>query len=553
MLDLPFSNALDEADAWGETGRAAVLALGTFLSEDATTISAALLARSARLLWSTAFWGCFSGIWISDTALYTIARLLGRRLLEHHRVGKWVKRESIQRSEAWFASKGLALLVGCRFMPGTRLPTYLAAGFLKLHLGHFLIVTGVMAALWTGTILGIAHRFGDQILGWTDRWRFGSLGVVGLVVVALLLFRGLVGLRQPLVRAKLHGRLGRWTRWEFWPAWLFYWPVAVCYLFLALRHRSLLAPTAANPLIFSGGFVGESKMATLQDLMAGSPEFTARAWLLPVGSVAARSELLTVLRERHGIGFPFILKPDVGQRGMGVKLIRTNEEAWEHLGKAAGALVVQEYARGPLEAGVFYYRHPGTAGGRIFAITRKVFPEIVGDGASTIEELIWLDRRARFMAGKYLQRLDRRRREVLPAGERLRLVEAGNHAQGCIFEDGIDLRTTALERRIDQISKSVPEFYFGRFDLRYESEADLKAGLRFKIVELNGAASEATSIYDARNSLASAYGTLFRQWDLVFAIGVANQRRGTVTTAPGVLFRKWREARRAAVVLPVAD
>jgi hypothetical protein len=101
----------------------------------------------------------------------------------------------------------------------------------------------------------------------------------------------------------------------------------------------------------------------------------------------------------------------------------------------------------------------------------------------------------------------------------LKLVESGNHAQGCIFRDGAHLWSGGLERKIDEISRRLPEFYFGRCDIRYENEDDLRAGKNFKIVELNGASSEATNIYDARNSVRSAYRTLFRQWRFVFEIG----------------------------------
>ena len=67
----------------------------------------------------------------------------------------------------------------------------------------------------------------------------------------------------------------RWRAWEFWPAWLFYIPVGANYLRLALKYRGFTLPTASNPGIFSGGFVGESKIATLRDLHTTSPEFTA--------------------------------------------------------------------------------------------------------------------------------------------------------------------------------------------------------------------------------------------------------------------------------------
>jgi hypothetical protein len=356
---------------------------------------------------------------------------------------------------------------------------------------------------------------------------------------------------KAMVRAAI--RLQRFKYWEFWPAWMFYPPVAVYCLWLSIKHRGLTLPTAANPGIFSGGLVGESKMATLKNLMESSPEFTAEAELLQGTSSQERLESLLEICRRCGIEYPFILKPDVGQRGAGVKLVRSEVQVRDYLDRTTAPLIVQRYAPGPHEAGVFYYRFPYEFAGHIFAITEKVFPKIVGDGQSTIAELIWKDRRARFLVDKYLQRLHERREEVLAAGETLKLVEAGNHAQGCIFRDGMHLSSPALIETIDSISRKLPGFYIGRYDIRYASEADLRAGRDFQIVELNGAASEATSIYDSRNSLFNAYRTLFHQWDLVFSIGAANRRNGIGTTGISLLWRHWRDYANWAASYPSAD
>ena len=157
------------------------------------------------------------------------------------------------------------------------------------------------------------------------------------------------------------------------------------------------------------------------------------------------------------------------------------------------------------------------------------------------------------IARTYLRRFAHRRSEILSVGEVLKLVETGNHAQGCIFRDGGHLRTDALERVIENISRKVPGFYIGRYDIRYENEEDFKQGRNFQIVELNGASSEATSIYDARNSLISAYRTLFRQWKLVFAIGAANRARGCRPSPLRTLWREWRRYSAAAVSYPCAS
>jgi hypothetical protein len=299
-------------------------------------------------------------------------------------------------------------------------------------------------------------------------------------------------------------------------------------------------PTTANPGIFSGGMVGESKIATLDELQGTSSEFVAAARL-----VTTEADLPS--------SYPFILKPDVGQRGAGVKLIRTHGDGLRYLNTYPAPLICQEFAEGPNEVGIFYYRFPGEGRGRIFAITEKVFPQIVGDGESTIEELIWADRRARCMAKIYLARLKSRRGEIPESGERVKLVEAGNHAQGCIFRDGMHLWSDALEARIDEISRRLNGFFIGRYDIRFAKEDDLRGGRNFQIIELNGAASEATSIYDGRNSLWSAYRTLFEQWNLVFAIGAENQRLGSEPTPAGELWRVWRKTSSMIATYPAAD
>jgi hypothetical protein len=324
-------------------------------------------------------------------------------------------------------------------------------------------------------------------------------------------------------------------------------------LWLAVKYRGLGLPTAANPGIFSGGVIGESKAAILKELFLTSPAFTSEAVLLSGDTFEARQRALDEIRLRLKLDFPFILKPDVGQRGVGVKLIRSPRHAEDYLRYTSAPLIAQRYVPGPHEAGVFYYRFPHEPRGHIFAITEKIFPVIVGDGRSTISELIRQDSRARFMARKYLGRFASRQDQVMAAGEKLKLVEAGNHAQGCIFRDGMRLSTPALAARLDEISQKLSGFYIGRYDIRFASEDDLRAGKNFQIIELNGAASEATSIYDTRNSLIDAYRTLFRQWELVFAIGAANRKRGCTPTKLSVVWHQWRAYCRLAATYPPAD
>lgn len=531
--------------------QAAAFFLATFILEDVATIGAGLLLAVGAVTWPTAFWPCFLGVWMGDAGLYALARCGGRNWFERSSLSRF--RGRVLQSEHWFAQRGTPILVFSRVLPGARLPTYLAAGFLRVPLGRFLLVTGLASLGWTVAVLVLSRLAGAKVLEWFGLLKHGVWGILAILVTvwcALHFGRFLFSADR---RRQLAAKLGRWRHWEFWPAWMFYPPVAIYCLWLSIKHRGLTLPTAANPGIFSGGLVGESKMATLGDLMAGSPEFVAEAELVSGSTAGERLESLRDLCRRRRVAYPFILKPDVGQRGAGVKLVRTEEQARTYLEQTDAPLLWQRYAPGPHEIGVFYYRFPHESRGHIFAITEKLFPVLIGDGRSTIRELIWRGPRSRYLAEKYLGRFAGREDEVLAEDETLKLVEAGNHAQGCIFRDGRHLVTAALADRIDEISRKLRGFYIGRYDIRYSSEQDLRAGMNFQIIELNGAASEATSIYDARNSLVDAYRTLFRQWNLVYAIGAANRRRGCAPTKLSLVWRTWREYTRRVATYPAAD
>lgn len=543
----PIQNVAEWLPWWQGAG----FLLATFVLEDAATVGAGLLLAAGQVSWPVAFVSCFLGVWLGDAGLYTLARFGGRPWFERSSFKRYAAR--VARSEAWFADRGALVLIFSRCLPGARLPTYLAAGFLRWSAPRFLAVTGAAAFLWTLLVLRLVQTLGDRVQHGLAVWRHGGwvlLGALALLVVGWRWAR-----RRPadFDWRRMVAGLERWRHWEFWPGWLFYPPVVVNYLRLAVKYRGLGLPVAANPGIFSGGLVGESKYAMLAQLARTSPEFTAAAAFIADESLSRRIDSLAAHRRRLGLQYPVVLKPDMGQRGAGVKLIRHPAEAEHYLRAVTAPVVLQAYAPGPGEAGIFYYRFPGESRGKIFGIVEKIFPTVTGDGRLSIAELVHRDPRARLIAGIYERRLGARWREVLPAGETLKLVEAGNHAQGCIFREGSHLFSPELEARIDGISRRLEGFFIGRYDIRFGAAADLRAGRNFQIVELNGAASESGNLYDARNSLWTAYGVLFRQWELVFQIGAANRRRGVACASPMEVWRKWREYAKISQTYPAAD
>jgi hypothetical protein len=319
---------------------------------------------------------------------------------------------------------------------------------------------------------------------------------------------------------------------------------------LAVRYRRFGAITASNPGIQDGGVVGESKFDILQQL---PPAQTIPSAVLVANATLDRVRQSLAVMKTRGWTFPIVLKPNVGQRGVGVRVIHSVDQLTGYLSVVGADVLMQPLHDGSYEAGVFYYRSPGEPHGHIFSITDKRFPSVAGDGCSTVAELIDAHPRYRLQRVVFLRRHRAIADVVLARGQRLQLAFAGNHAQGTMFCDGRHLLTPALERRIDEIARAIPGFCIGRFDIRYRDVDAFKAGRDLAIIELNGATAESTNIYDPDTPLLHAYRTLFRQWALVFAIGHANLNRGARPTPFRRLLRLLITHLTAPTALPLAD
>lgn len=344
------------------------------------------------------------------------------------------------------------------------------------------------------------------------------------------------------------------SRFEFWPGWAFYAPMWLWIFWLALRHRGLRLPVLANPGLPAGGLVGESKSVVFAAL--GESERAALApfaVLRRLGSAIAQLPAAEAAMAAAGIAWPVVAKPDLGCRGAGVRPVRNAAELVDYLEAfpQGQSLILQRLIAAEGEAGIFYVRPPGVRRGRILSLTLKYFPHVVGDGHSTLEQLIRADRRAGRIAHLYLPRLANRLLQVPAAGELVRLVFAGNHCRGAIFRDGSAHVTDALVARFDRIADAIPGFHFGRFDIRFDDFEAVRRGEGFTIVEFNGAGAEATHIWDSRMTLAGAWTSLARQYALLFAIGAANRARGYRPESLFALFRRWRDEKRATSRYPL--
>ena len=128
---------------------------GTFVYEDGATLLAATLYASGRLNPVLALVAAFVGIWMGDIGLYAMGSNFRKYTVRWRRLQRFLKPESFEKAQAWFAKHGAWALVMSRTIPGSRLPLYLAAGALHLPLRRFVQITGICAALWVSMIFTI--------------------------------------------------------------------------------------------------------------------------------------------------------------------------------------------------------------------------------------------------------------------------------------------------------------------------------------------------------------------------------------------------------------
>ncbi|MFT4977047.1 MAG: pimeloyl-ACP methyl ester carboxylesterase/membrane protein DedA with SNARE-associated domain [Myxococcota bacterium] len=518
---------------------ALLIGIATFISEDLTCLSAGLLVAQGRLGFGFAALVCWAGLFFGDLLLALIGRWIGPAALRQPPLSWLLRPEAVEGAAAWYRRYGAQVIFTSRVIPGMRLPMYFAAGVLQLPLGRVTLLFALASAVWAPALVGAAALIGEPVLAALDGLRYGSLLLIGFLIASGLALRVLLPLLTWRGRRLAQARWQRLRAWEFWPMWAVYPPVLLAILLQAVRHRSLTAFTASNPGMPDGGFVGESKWDILCRLGGSAQPFIPATELLSGSERPARAAAFVAAH-----GYPVVLKPDVGQRGQGVAIVRSDLGLRAYLGAARGPIIIQAYVPG-VEFGVFYVRLPGTATGTITSITGKRPVCVTGDGEQTLEQLILQSPEALPKAPLHL-RVHAPRLMVVPAaGEEVTLVEVGTHARGSRFTDAGSLVTPALTAEIERISAGFEGgFMFGRYDIRVPSAEALSRGEGLQVIEVNGVTSEPTHIYDPRHGIGYGWRVLIAHWAMAFQIGADNIARGVAEpTSVWALLRSVRRFR----------
>lgn len=229
--------------------------------------------------------------------------------------------------------------------------------------------------------------------------------------------------------------------------------------------------------------------------------------------------------QKSKIHFPCIAKPDIGLRGTAVKKIDSTEELEKYLAHANFDFLIQDLIPYENEIGLFYVKLPNQKA-KITGIVSKEFMIIKGNGKNTIREFLEQDKR-------YLLQLETLEKEfkdelnrILQQDEQINLVPYGNHCRGTKFVDASHEITAKMETSFEEICEKIDGFYFGRMDIMFSNFQDLEQGKNFQIVEINGAISEPTHMYDPKHSLLFGWKELTRHFHYMYLISKHNHKNG---------------------------
>lgn len=245
--------------------------------------------------------------------------------------------------------------------------------------------------------------------------------------------------------------------------------------------------------------------------------------------------------KKTDITYPLIIKPDIGMQGKGVFKVDNERELNHTINRFTVDYIIQPFIPFSKEIGIFYTRYPNQSEGNITGMVEKGFLTVIGNGYSTIEELLLKNPRYILQIPAIRKIIGNEMLTVLNENEERVLVPYGNHARGSLFTDGSNKITPRLEKFINEVCKNIDGFYYGRLDIRFNSYEELIEDKSWCIIELNGAGSEPTHMYDPTHSIFFAWKEIIRHWRILYSISIKNKKNGAsfLTYKEGVnMFRE---------------
>jgi membrane protein DedA with SNARE-associated domain/pimeloyl-ACP methyl ester carboxylesterase len=528
-----------------------IIVLCCLVAEDPTCLATGLLVGMGIVDFWSGVAACTVSIFIGDVALYSIGRFFGKKAMSRAPLKWLIKPHQIDQWAGWFSTpRGMFVVVSSRFVPASRVPTFITAGILRLRPLRLGLLLFLAALVWTPVLMLIGLRWGPAIIEKLNEYhRIAGWIVLGMLLLLYLATHWLLPALTWRGRRQLVMKVRGLLQPSLWPASILYLPVRLGVLFFSLRYRSLTAFASANPAFGRiGGFIGDAKSLLLRPFQRDSRCCPTLA-LSQEDPVAERQQQAVAFAACHG--YPVVFKPEVAEDGAGLRFIRDAAQLEHHVGAATEDFLLQKFIPG-LEFEVVWRRNPGNDDGRIMAIVQKQDVLVRGDGEQTLEELIWLDEVAVSRGELYQRCHSRELNTVIAAGQWVTLNLTGSYGHGARCVHRYDLNTPELTAAVTAFAKRFPGLHFARFDLRSSSEAEVKDG-RFVCTEVGGCCHVSSLVRDESLRFSRSYTAVWHQLKACLEAGRYNLNQSVRPVPLEELMARWSQARGRADEFAVSE
>ena len=159
---------------------------------------------------------------------------------------------------------------------------------------------------------------------------------------------------------------------------------------------------------------------------------------------------VTFQKYKKDLHYPVIFKPDFcGSFSKDVKLIKSEQEAETYLEKNDNdtLYIIQKFHKGPYEGTIMYLKNPFTENVEIIVVER------VNPNVNNEKNWLW------------------------------KSSDSGLYGYYTIHRPQYE--TEELKNKIIEISSNLPDFHYGRYDVRWSNTNDFIKGIDINIIELN--------------------------------------------------------------------
>ncbi len=323
----------------------------------------------------------------------------------------------------------------------------------------------------------------------------------------------------------------KWSNWELWPFRFRYFFITPIWLWYCLRSGYMWFFTPSNPTLTFGGFEGESKKEMYEQLPPGS--YPKTIYIQPPKHFDKIKRMISDAE----FTYPFVVKPDVGMSGILFRKIEKEDQLIEYHQLMPADYIIQDLIHYPIEYSVFYYRYPNQTKGVITGFLQKEPLAVTGNGNDSLLQLIHHHPKAKHRLGELVKWHQDRLKSIIPHGQKYYLTHAANLNRGGNF---INLQNEIDEQLcnvFDELNHHSKYFYYGRYDLKASSLADLKEGQSFLLLEYNGCGAEPNHIYNSGYTLLGAYKEILKHWEVLYQISLYNRKQGL---KPWPFMKGWR-------------